>query len=129
MMKGEESQMKDLTSKPAGQVAGKSTGKLAEFMARVKDQPHRGRLAFIIDATGSREATWDLASQLQSEMFESARKMAELMGKISCRGGSTQIERDVTARALAPCRYWAEFPPHARWSGPRRGALLSESRL
>jgi hypothetical protein len=93
-------------------------------MKRMGTQPHRGRLAFIIDATASREATWDLASKLQSEMFEAAaalgslqlqlvffrgsssaaeckhspwisdgRKMAQLMGKISCRGGYTQIER------------------------------------
>jgi hypothetical protein len=117
--------MPDLpVSKPAGQVAEQSTGRLAEFMERVKAQPHRGRLAFIVDATASREAAWDLASKLQAEMFEAAatlgtlqlqltffrgagsaaeckhspwisdgRKMAELMGKISCRGGFTQIQR------------------------------------
>jgi hypothetical protein len=93
-------------------------------MERIKTQPHRGRLAFIIDATASREATWDLASQLQAEMFEAAaalgslqlqltffrgsgnaaeckhsswisdgREMARLMGKISCRGGYTQIQK------------------------------------
>src|SRR5262249_59292522 len=43
-----------------------------EFMERLKTQPHRGRLAFIVDATQSREATWDLAIKLQTEMFEAA---------------------------------------------------------
>ena len=30
----------------------------------------RGRLMFAIDATASREPTWDMACHLQSEMFE-----------------------------------------------------------
>lgn len=38
----------------------------------------RGRLAFIIDATASREPTWDMATQLQTEMFEEATKFGSL---------------------------------------------------
>jgi hypothetical protein len=62
--------MRDVTPKPAGQ--------LAELMERLKSQPHRGRLAFIVDATASREATWDLAAKLQAEMFEAAAALGTL---------------------------------------------------
>jgi hypothetical protein len=37
-----------------------------------KIRRNRGRLIFAIDATASREATWDMASQLQVRMFEQA---------------------------------------------------------
>jgi len=36
------------------------------------------RLAFIVDATYSRQPTWDIASQLQAEMFEEAGKIGGL---------------------------------------------------
>ncbi len=79
----------------------------------------RGRLIFALDATMSRQPTWDTACTLQAEMFrEAARsggidiqlvyfrglaecrasgwvaggeRLAELMGRIDCRGGHTQI--------------------------------------
>jgi Mg-chelatase subunit ChlD len=38
----------------------------------------RARLAFIIDATMSREGTWDAASQLQAQMFAEAAKIGGL---------------------------------------------------
>jgi hypothetical protein len=38
-------------------------------MANVRDKQPAGRLIFALDATASREATWDQASQLQAEMF------------------------------------------------------------
>ncbi len=81
----------------------------------------RGRLVFALDATMSRQPTWDLAQGLQGKMFEAAgalggldvqlvffRGVAEcrassfiangaglgaLMAKISVRGGQTQIAR------------------------------------
>jgi hypothetical protein len=81
----------------------------------------RGRLAFALDATGSRERTWDLACQLQAEMFEEVARLggldiqliyyrgrhecrasywvsdgktlANLMMKIRCISGQTQIGR------------------------------------
>lgn len=81
----------------------------------------RGRLLFALDATLSRQPTWDLACTLQAQMFDAAaaagglsvqlayfRGQAEarssrwvdnsaalknLMGGIVCRGGLTQIER------------------------------------
>ena len=79
----------------------------------------RGRLIFALDATMSRQPTWDIACTLQSEMFREAaavggldiqlvyyrgfgecrasrwasdaRQLATAMQKIDCRGGHTQI--------------------------------------
>jgi hypothetical protein len=97
------------------------------FLADVRSRPatvpagERGRLLFAMDATMSRQPTWDRALHLQSEMFkETARTggldvqlvffrgfgecrsskwvsdptaLAALMTKVSCRGGCTQIGR------------------------------------
>ena len=80
-----------------------------------------GRLIFALDATASREPTWDLASQLTSAMFEEAAKigglgveltwyrgpnecshsswtadaheLVEQMARIRCAAGATQIKR------------------------------------
>jgi len=79
----------------------------------------RGRLIFALDATMSRQPTWDSACALQADMFREAaadggldiqlvyfrglnecrasgfvatsEKLAALMGGIDCRGGHTQI--------------------------------------
>jgi hypothetical protein len=79
----------------------------------------RGRLLFALDATMSRQPTWDQACQLQAEMFREAasaggldlqlvyyrglaecrasgwvanpERFGELMSRIDCRGGQTQI--------------------------------------
>jgi hypothetical protein len=79
----------------------------------------RGRLIFALDATMSRQPTWDTACTLQADMFREAasaggldiqlvyfrglnecrasgwvagsEKLAELMSRIDCRGGHTQI--------------------------------------
>jgi hypothetical protein len=86
-------------------------------------QGQRGRLVFALDATASRQPTWDMAVQLQAEMFEevsnldvqllfyrgigecqasgwvsSGERLANLMTKITCRAGETQI-RKVLAHA------------------------------
>jgi hypothetical protein len=80
----------------------------------------RGRLAFIVDATGSRAATWAIARELQADMFRAAApigqldlqlvffggeqcrsskwttsgdQLAQLMSKVECEPGETQIER------------------------------------
>lgn len=81
----------------------------------------RGRLIFALDATMSRQPTWDTACRLQAEMFEEAgkvgrldiqlvyfrgfnecrasrfvgdaRSLRDLMTGIDCRGGHTQIGR------------------------------------
>ena len=41
---------------------------LEAFFSRVN--PHRGRVILAIDATASRQETWETASHLQAEMFE-----------------------------------------------------------
>jgi hypothetical protein len=84
----------------------------------------RGRLIFALDATMSRQPTWDTACALQADMFKEAarvggldiqlvyfrglnecrasswvasgEKLAALMGRISCMGGHTQIGRVLT---------------------------------
>jgi hypothetical protein len=43
-----------------------------------KIRRNRGRLIFALDATASREGTWDMASQLQARMFEEAAKIGGL---------------------------------------------------
>ena len=88
----------------------------------------RGRLIFALDATMSRQPTWDLAQSLQAKMFEAAARLgglevqlvyfrglaecraskfvtggeglAQLMSRISVRSGETQIRR-VLAHALS----------------------------
>lgn len=85
----------------------------------------RGRLIFALDATMSRQPTWDQACHIQSEMFREAGKIADLqiklvyfrgfgecrasrwfssgaelaavMNRISCQGGRTQIGKVLTA--------------------------------
>jgi len=88
----------------------------------------RGRLMFALDATASREPTWDRACRIQGEMFEATAALGGLdvklvyyrgfneckasrwmanaadlhraMRAVSCIGGETQIER-VLAHAIA----------------------------
>src|ERR1700744_187486 len=97
---------------------------IAAFVAKAKAtspyaEGRKGRLIFALDATMSRQPTWDMACTLQGDMFREAAslgsldirlvyyrgldecratgwisdsaKLAELMGKIDCRGGNTQI--------------------------------------
>ena len=94
----------------------------------VKPAGARGRLIFAMDATASREPTWDRACQLQGEMFaetaalggldiqlcyyrgfgefdaspwlSSSQALLERMTSVSCRGGRTQIEK-VLRQAIA----------------------------
>ena len=115
------------------QIQGRSSKTEVDlFLKRAGElQPHaidKGRLIFALDATASRQSTWDLACTLQADMFDAAAasgklhiqlcfyrgfrecrssgwlsKAAELqrlMEKVSCVGGQTQIER-VLKHALA----------------------------
>jgi hypothetical protein len=99
---------------------------IAAFVEQARAMsPHaagsRGRLVFALDATMSRQPTWDMACTLQADMFREAAslgsldirlvyyrgfnecrasnwisdsaELARLMGKIDCRGGNTQIGR------------------------------------
>ena len=106
---------------------------IAAFVEAAKKAPApaqsgRGRLIFALDATMSRQPTWDTACRLQADMFLEAQAiggldvqllyfrglnecrasrwvsepaaLAALMEKIDCRGGHTQI-RKVLAHARA----------------------------
>lgn len=103
-----------------------STGDVAEFLERVKTlAPQatggRGRLIFAMDATMSRQPTWDMALALQADMFQAVKAvggldvqlvyfrgagecraskwvgnpdaLAQLMTTVDCRGGYTQIRK------------------------------------
>lgn len=97
------------------------------FLDRIRSAPapsatgRRGRLIFALDATASRQPTWDRAASLQADMFATAAATGSLdvqlayyrghaecraspwtadadrvvgwMGRIDCRAGRTQIAR------------------------------------
>ncbi len=93
----------------------------AQTMTPTETAQGRGRLIFALDATMSRQPTWDTALKLQAQMFEEAakvggldvqlvyyrgfnecrasrwvgngRSLRDLMTTIDCRGGHTQIGR------------------------------------
>src|SRR5262249_56053069 len=101
----------------------------------------RGRLIFALDATMSRQPTWDTACHLQAEMFREAaaiggldvqlvyyrglgecrashwisqaERLAALMARIDCRGGHTPIRQ-----VIGPAK-----PPTSRKPGPATGVL------
>jgi len=124
--------MKDLfKQKTSKQVKSKSDqlpvsskGDVQQFLSKVAAMPKSfgdARLIFSLDATASRQSTWDVASQLQTEMFLSAQSLGGLnvqlcyfrgfaeffssnwqsnaddllrtMSGISCQAGATQIQR------------------------------------
>jgi hypothetical protein len=104
-----------------------SKPEIEAFIERVRalgpstTQGKRGRLIFALDATMSRQPTWDTACALQADMFREAasvggldiqlvyfrglsecrasgwitgrERLAELMSRIDCRGGQTQIDK------------------------------------
>lgn len=102
-----------------------TTADIAAFVAKARAmapaKSGSGRLIFALDATMSRQPTWDLACQLQADMFREAgsiggldvrlvyfrglnecraspwisdtAKIAKLMSTIQCQGGQTQIGR------------------------------------
>jgi hypothetical protein len=107
--------------------ATSSRADIDAFLAQVKGLTppaaagQRGRLIFALDATMSRQPTWDTACRLQADMFREAasiggldvqlvyyrglsecqssrwvsqaERLASLMERIDCRGGHTQIGR------------------------------------
>jgi hypothetical protein len=105
-------------------VARSSHADISDFLDKVKAltpgaNEANGRLIFALDATLSRQPTWDMACALQAEMFKEAgaaggltmrliyyrgfaecratswiadtHRLAALMSAIECRGGHTQI--------------------------------------
>ena len=120
----------DRTPAPARQdgmpAAPTSRAEIDAFLAKVRSFERaapsgRGRLIFALDATMSRQPTWDTACRLQADMFLEAqaiggldvqlvyfrgvsecrashwvsepKALAALMEKIDCRGGHTQLGR------------------------------------
>lgn len=111
-------------------VAGKATEQsVADFVAKIKSltpaqSAGRGRLVFAMDATMSRQPTWDMALALQAEMFEAVKDVGgldvqlvyfrgadecrasrwvsdpgalkRLMTSVECHGGYTQIRKVLT---------------------------------
>lgn len=108
---------------------------IEQFIHQVRTLPKnssgQGRLLFVLDATASREATWDQACELQSELFLATRdlgglaiqlcyyrgygefratgfvnqtdQLLKLMNGVRCLGGITQINR-VLQHALQETR-------------------------
>ena len=102
-----------------------SRGEIQDFLTKVNQlsttEPASGHLIFAIDATASRQPTWDLACGIQSEMFAATRKIGGIrtqlcyyrgfhefkyspwyqtsdallrhMHQVFCVGGTTQIAR------------------------------------
>jgi hypothetical protein len=110
----------DQTEKAAPATA--SRAEIDAFLSRVNTLDpavERGRLIFALDATMSRQPTWDQACRLQADMFREAaaggglaiqlvyyrglgecraspwiaepQRLGALMSRIDCRGGHTQI--------------------------------------
>ena len=108
----------------SGMPTPSSSGEVAQFLQRVRTlaptaTPGGGRLIFAMDATMSRQPTWDMALALQSQMFHAVKSvggldvqlvyfrgtgecraskwvgdpdaLARLMTTVDCRGGFTQI--------------------------------------
>src|SRR5262245_11723239 len=117
------------TDRGRAPAASATRAEIDAFLSRVKElapttQPgRRGRLIFALDATMSRQPTWDTACRLQADMFREAAaiggldvqlvyyrglsecrssswvseagRLASLMERIDCRGGNTQIGKIV----------------------------------
>ncbi len=112
--------------------ARKAAGDVQDFIAKMKTMApavtgQRGRLVFAMDATMSRQPTWDMALSLQSDMFVVVKdiggldvqlvffrgtaecrasrwvsdpgELQRLMTTVSCRGGLTQLARVLTHAA------------------------------
>lgn len=117
---------RDLTRTKAGTPTQRTTSgsDVAAFLAKAKAMTPvtgnaKGKLIFALDATMSRQPTWDLACELQASMFDAvgsagglavqliyfrgfgecrasrwmkdAKALRDVMVKIDCRGGHTQI--------------------------------------
>src|SRR5215469_2263744 len=118
--------------------ANRQSAEVSAFLEQVANLPVRarpasakGRLMFAMDATASREPTWDRACRIQGEMFEvasglggieiqlvyyrgyaeckasrwlqSATELHDAMRAVTCVAGETQIER-VLRHAIAAAR-------------------------
>jgi hypothetical protein len=109
-----------------------SNADVADFVAKMRAMPQqtatgRGRLVFAMDATMSRQPTWDMALALQADMFDAVKQiggldvqlvyfrghsecraskwvsdptaLSRLMTTVACQGGYTQIRKVLTHTA------------------------------
>lgn len=107
-----------------GQLTASSRNEIAAFLKSASNLParsHDARLIFALDATASRQPTWDIATELQAEMFRTAKasgglslqlcyfrglgeffasdwheksdSLLQLMAGIQCQAGATQLEK------------------------------------
>src|SRR4051812_24425780 len=78
--------------------------RVAALLEKMKTS--RGRLIFALDATMSRQPTWDRASQLQSEMFAEVAKIGALdvqlvwFRGIECKASMWMSDTTELARAM-----------------------------
>ncbi|WP_321339877.1 VWA domain-containing protein [Breoghania sp.] len=117
-----------VSGRTAETTAPSSRGEIDAFLQKTRElsaakpvQTGRGRLVFALDATMSRQPTWDTACAIQGDMFATtaaiggldvqlvyfrgmgecraskwagdANRLGALMSGISCRGGHTQISK------------------------------------
>ena len=114
---------KSIIPKSSNDVAEKrsSSGDISAFLKAARDMPSAGsgRIILVLDATMSRQPTWDMACSLQAKMFSAAgkdgnlavqliyfrglsecraskfvidtQKLGSLMSGLTCQGGLTQI--------------------------------------
>jgi hypothetical protein len=116
--------MSNLPKTSTERTPASSEADVSAFIDKVKSMPAHGgsgRLIFAMDATMSRQPTWDRALSIQGQMFMEAKKagglavqlayfrgfnecrasrwvndpqaLAGLMTRIDCRGGNTQLRR------------------------------------
>ena len=84
----------------------KTTDRLIEdFLASVEFEapPPRKRLIFAIDATASRQPTWDTAAQVQSQMFLEASRYGGLDVQLAYYRGFDELR--ATGSSARPCRW------------------------
>lgn len=81
-----------------------SRGEIDAFLRRVATTPAAtgGRLLFALDATASREPTWDRASHLQAEMFQVASGLGGLAIQLAWYRGFLEFETSPWCVSSAP---------------------------
>ena len=66
---------------------------IAELAGKSTSSTARGSVVFAIDATASRQPTWDLASHLMGAMFREVAAIGSLDIKVVYFGGTSGISR------------------------------------
>ena len=82
-------------AKSTTSITSTGEGKVADFLEKIRGLPpvakgsERGKLIFAMDATMSRQPSWDRALSIQAEMFAETARIGGLdvqqIGRASCR--------------------------------------------